>query len=350
MKIDLAPGSPDPRAVVGVARAAEATGFDGLWLAETEHDPFIAAAAALAATRRLEVGTGVAVAFARSPIVIAQAAFDLAALGEGRFQLGLGTQVRGHVERRFGMPWSAPAPRLAEWMGAIRAAWTAWQDRSDFRFRSEHLDLSLMPDFFRPAPLTFPAPAGGRTRIPISIAGVGPGLARLAGRLADGFQVHPFHTARFLAEVLEPALATGAESRDPAAAGLAPERIVPVFLVPAEDAALREEVRRRVAFYASTPTYRGVLRLHGREAAGERLSRLAVTGRWSEMPALIDDGFLAEVAVVAPAANLGEALAARVAGHAQRVVPLLPFQPEPGGRLPNGGTWASLLATLRQLP
>jgi probable F420-dependent oxidoreductase len=348
VRVDLAPGSPDPRAAARIARAAEAAGFDGLWLAETEHDPFLAAGAALAATSRLEVGTGIAVAFARSPVVIAQAAFDLAALGEGRFQLGLGTQVRGHIERRFGMPWSAPAPRLAEWIGAIRAAWAAWQERADFRFRSEHFDLSLMPDFFRPPPLTFPAPGPGRPRISISMAGVGPGLARLAGRLADGFQVHPFHTARFLAEVLEPGMAAGAASRDPAAGGPAPERIVPVFLVPAEDIALREEVRRRIAFYASTPTYRGVLRLHGREAAGERLSRLAVTGRWPEMPALIDDELLAEVAVVAPAARLGEALAARVAGHAERVVPLLPFEPGPDGRLPNAGIWDSLLATLRQ--
>jgi len=347
VKIDLAAGSLDPRLAAQTARAAEAAGFDGLWLAETEHDPFLAAGAALAATQRLEIGTGVAVAFARSPVVIAHTAFDLAALGEGRFLLGLGTQVRGHVERRFGMPWSAPAPRLAEWIDVIRAAWVAWQERAGFRFRSEHFDLSLMPDFFRPPPLAFPPPGPGRPRIPISIAGVGPGLARLAGRLADGFQVHPFHTARYLAEVLEPAIVSGAASRDPAAAGAAPERIVPVFLVPAEDAALREEVRGRIAFYASTPTYRGVLRLHGREAIGERLGRLAVTGRWSEMPALVDDELLAEVAVVAPAAELGAALAARVAGHAERVVPILPFEPDADGRPRNGEAWAVLLRALR---
>lgn len=347
MKVDLAPGSLDPRRAAEIASLAESAGFDGLWLAETEHDPFLAAGAALAATTRLEVGTAVAVAFARSPVVIAQTAFDLAALGEGRFQLGLGTQVRGHVERRFGMPWSAPAPRLAEWIGAIRAAWAAWQNGHGFRYRSEHLDLSLMPEFFRPPPLPFPSPAGG-ARIPISIAGVGPGLARLAGRIADGFQVHPFHTARYLAEVIEPALGAGAAARDPAASGRAPERIVPVFLVPAEDAALREEVRRRIAFYASTPTYRGVLRLHGREAAGERLSRLAVTGRWSEMPALIDDELLAEVAVVAPAAELGAALVARIAGHAERVVPILPID---AGRV-EGATgplaWETMVGAIRR--
>jgi len=182
------------------------------------------------------------------------------------------------------------------------------------------------------------------------VAGVGPGLARLAGRLADGFQVHPFHTARFLAEVLEPGLAAGAASRDPAAWGPAPERIVPVFLVPAEDAVLRDAVRRRVAFYASTPTYRGVLRLHGREAVGERLSRLAVTGRWSEMPALIDDDLLAEVAVVAPAAALPAALAARVAGHAERVVPVLPFGPGPDGRPANGPLWEAIIEAARRPP
>ncbi len=349
MKVDLAPGALGLQEAAEVARAAETLGFDGLWLAETAHDPFLAAGAALAATERLEVGTGVAIAFARSPIVIAQTAFDLAALGRGRFLLGLGTQVRGHVERRFGMPWSAPAPRLAEWIGAIRAAWNAWQDDGEFRFRSEHLDLSLMPAFFRPPPLPFPPPAPDRARIPISIAGVGPGLARLAGRFADGFQVHPFHTPRYLAEVLEPALAAGAAERDPSAAGKLPERIVPVFLVPAEDATLREEVRRQIAFYASTPSYRGVLRLHRREAVGERLSRLVATGRWAEMPALIDDELLGEVAVVAPRDGLVDALAARIAGHAERAVSLLPLPVGTKAGAGDEAPWGDLLEVLRNL-
>lgn len=352
MKVDLAPGSLDPRRAADLARTVEGLGFDGLWVAETDHDPFTALPLALTATERLEVGTSVAIAFARSPTVIAQTAFDLAALSGGRFQLGLGTQVRGHVERRFGMAWSEPAPRLAEWIGAIRAAWTSWQDGAPFRFRTEHLDLSLMTPFFSPPALDFPAPPG-RARIPISIAGVGPGLARLAGRLADGFQVHPFHTPRYLAEVLEPALATGEAGRDPSLAAPRAERIVPVFLAPADEPPLVEDVRARVSFYAATPTYRGVLRLHGREREGEQLSRLAATGRWAEMPALIDDELLAEVAVVAPRAELADALAARVAGLADRVLPLAPLAAAGGQSSvePTAGDqawWSGLLDRLRR--
>ncbi len=367
MKVDLPAGSPQPTDAARLARAAEAIGLDAMWLAETEHEPFVLATLALAATSRIEVGTGIAVAFARSPVVLAQAAFDLAALSGGRFQLGLGTQVRAHVERRFGMPWTAPAPRLAEWIAAIHAAWATWQDGVPFRVRSEHLDLSLMPSFFSPPSLAFEPPPG-RPRIPLSIAGVGPGLAHLAGRVADGFQVHPFHTARYLAEVLEPALDEGwAGATREAVKGDAPqpsaghpaapvpgpgpriERIVPVFLAPTDDAAILEQVRARIAFYASTPTYRGVLDLHDRGHVGERLGRLAVAGRWDEMAALVDDELLALVAVAGPADALPDALAARVEGHADRVLPIFPFEPDSAGELPNARTWGRLIGTLRAL-
>ncbi|HET7676364.1 MAG TPA: TIGR03617 family F420-dependent LLM class oxidoreductase [Candidatus Limnocylindrales bacterium] len=346
MKVDVDIGDGHPARIGALARAAETLGFDAGWVTETRREPFVAAALALAATHRLQVGTGVAIAFARSPLVIASAAFDLAALSGGRFLLGLGSQVRGHVVRRFGMPWSAPAPRLGEWIGAIRAAWANWQEGAPFVFRSEHLDLSLMPDFFRPPPLEFDAPAG-RPRIELAIAGVGPHMARLAGRAADGLHVHPFHTARYLDEVIEPALAAGEAERDPTLTLRRCERLLPVFVVPSEDVAAREAVRGQVAFYASTPAYRAVLRLHGRERAGERLSRLAATGRWAEMPALIDDELLAEVAVVAPLAALPDALAARVGGHAQRVMPLLPLELEPDGTPSNGRRWEGLIAALR---
>ncbi len=341
MKLDLAAGSPAPGDVGRIARAAEAFGFDALWVAETEHEPFVASALALAATDRLDVGTGIAVAFARSPVVIAQASFDLAALSRGRFLLGLGTQVRAHVERRFGMEWSAPAPRLAEWIEAISAAWATWQDAAPFRVRTEHLDLSLMTPAFSPPPLDVER-SDGRRPIPISVAGVGPGLARLAGRVADGFQVHPLHTARYLAEVLEPALAAGEAE---AGRGRA-ERIVPVFLAPTDDPVLRHAVRTRVAFYASTPSYRPVLALHGRERMGERLSRLVATGRWSEMPDLVDDEFLGLVAITGPSDALRDALAERVTGHADRVLPLLPFEPGTDGEPPNARLWERLRSVI----
>ena len=346
MKVDLAPGAIAPGDVAGLAAAAEALGFDGLWLPETQHDPFIGLALASAATGRLHLGTSVAIAFARSPIVLAQTAWDLAALSHGRFELGLGTQVRAHVQRRFGMAWSEPAPRLAEWLGAIRAAWATWQDQAPFTWTSEHLDLSLMTPFFSPPPLTCPVPDDG-PRIAISIAGVGAGLARLAGRLGDGFHVHPFHTARYLARVLEPALAAGAERRPAELRRRRAERIVPVFLAPTDEPAVLEAVRRQVAFYASTPSYRAVLTVHDRAHVGEQLGRLAASGRWAEMPALVDDEFLAEVAVVGPSDGLADALAARVAGHAERVAPLLPGRVEPDGSLADSRRWERLVATLR---
>jgi len=278
--------------------------------------------------------------------VLAQTAWDLAALSGGRFELGLGTQVRAHVQRRFGMAWSEPAPRLAEWLGAIRAAWATWQDHAPFQWTSEHLDLSLMTPFFSPPPLAYAAPHGG-PRIPISIAGVGVGLARLAGRLGDGFHVHPFHTARYLAKVIEPALAAGAERRPAELPRRRAERIVPVFLAPTDEPSVLAAVRQQVAFYASTPSYRAVLTVHDRGHVGEQLGRLAATGRWSEMAALVDDELLAQVAVVGPSDGLADALAARVAGHAERVAPLLPVRVEPDGSLADRPRWERLVATLR---
>jgi len=346
MKVDLAPGAVAPGEVAGLAAAAQAVGFDGLWLPETQHDPFVGLALAAAATSRLHLGTSVAIAFARSPTVLAQTAWDLATLSGGRFELGLGTQVRAHVQRRFGMAWSEPAPRLAEWLGAIRAAWATWQDHVPFQWTSEHLDLSLMTPFFSPPPLAYEAP-DGEPRIPISIAGVGAGLARLAGRLADGFHVHPFHTARYLELVLEPALGAGGERRPAELPRRRAERIVPVFLAPTDEPAVLAAVRRQVAFYASTPSYRAVLAAHDRERVGEQLSRLAATGRWAEMAALVDDELLGLVAVVAPADGLADALAARVAGHAERVAPLLPVRLELDGSLADGRLWQRLVATLR---
>jgi probable F420-dependent oxidoreductase len=346
VQVDLAPGAVPPAAVATLAAAAEAAGFDGLWLPETQHDPFVGLTVATGATSHLHLGTSVAIAFVRSPTVLAQTAWDLAALSGGRFELGLGTQVRAHVQRRFGMAWSEPAPRLGEWLGAIRAVWATWQDHEPFRWTSPHLDLSLMTPFFSPPPLAFPLPEDG-PRIPISIAGVGPGLARLAGRLADGFHVHPFHTARYLAEVLEPALQAGAGTRPPETRRRRAERIVPVFLAPADEPAVLAAVRQQVAFYASTPSYRAVLAVHDRERVGEELSRLATTGRWSEMAALIDDDLLAQVAVVAPSDGLADALAERVTGRADRVAPLLPVQVDAGGSLVDRRRWERLVATLR---
>jgi len=297
-----------------LARAAEQVGFAAAWSSETQHDPFLPLALAAEHTRRLQLGTAVAIAFARSPLSLAQLAWDLAAQSDGRFILGLGTQVRAHIERRFGMPWpDSPVAQLREQVLAIRAIWQAWQTGERLNYRGERYKLTLMTPFFNPGPIAQP-------QIPIYLSGVNTGLARLAGEVADGFHAHPFHTPAYLRDVIRPALV---ESRG--GSGPAPVLSATVFAITAE--AERATVREQIAFYASTPSYRAVLAHHGWGEVGEQLSALAARGRWAEMPALIDDTLLAAFAVEAPLAALGPLLRARYAGLADRLTLYKPYQP-----------------------
>lgn len=314
-----------------LARAAEELGFDGAWVSETSHDPFLAAALAAEHTRRLSIGTSVAIAFARSPTVLAHTAWDLAAYSGGRFILGLGSQVKAHVTRRFGMPWDPPAPKLRETVEAIRSVWTAWREGTPLNFRGRFYALTLMTPFFSPPRHDEP--------IPIVTAGVNPPMCRIAGAVADGFQVHPLHTAAYLRDVVRPAIAAGrsASRRD----GLPFSVAVSVFAVSGSDgagiAAARERVRRAVAFYASTPSYRGVLAHHGWEATGERLSALAARGQWAEMPAQVTDEMLDLIAVEGPEESIGSRIVGRYQELADRIGIYEPFTPD---REP---LWRSLL-------
>jgi probable F420-dependent oxidoreductase len=305
-----------------VARAAEGLGFAALWTNETKHDAFLPLALAAEHTRTLELGTAVAIAFSRSPMEMAQTAWDLQEYSGGRLLLGLGTQVRAHVERRFGMPWAPPVERLREYVGALRAIWEAFQTGEPLAFRGEHYRHTLMTPFFNPGPIDHP-------RIPIYIAGVNAGLAGLAGELCQGFHVHPFHSPEYVRQVVQPAVAEGA-----ARAGRSPEDVAlvsAVFAVTGADAAAlerqRERTRQQLSFYASTPTYRVVLEVHGWEGVGERLSGLAKAGRWKEMPALITDEMLRAFAVEAAPEDLGAALRERCDGVLDRVSLYLPFVP-----------------------
>jgi probable F420-dependent oxidoreductase len=318
MKIDaLIPYDHNLHAIPEIARAAEAFGFSALWSAETQHDPFLPGPLVFEHTARIAFGTAIAVAFARSPGTLAYTAWDLARLSGGRFLLGLGTQIKPHIERRFGMPWpDSPAGKLEEQIAAIRALWTAWQTGERLNHRGDYYKLTLMSPFFDPGPIEHP-------EIPIYIAGVNTGLAALAGRTADGFHVHPLHSARYIREVLQPAITAGAEKagRDPA------DCAVSVTVFAASTPEEIEYARGQIAFYASTPSYRPVLALHGLETVGEALSELARRKGWSEMPALIDDTILPHFAVVAPEADLPGAIAERYAGLADRLTLYLPFVP-----------------------
>jgi len=303
--------------IPSIARAAEELGFGAVWSTETMHDPFLPGAMIAEHTQRLHFGTAVAIAFARSPATLAYTAWDLAQASGGRFILGLGTQVKAHVERRFGMPWpESVVGKLREQIAAVRAFWRTWQSGERLNFRGEYYKLTLMSPFFNPGPIEHP-------HIPIYIAGVNPGLARLAGEAAEGFHVHPLHTPRYLKNVLLPAIEEGV-----AKAGRSQGDVkvtVSPFVVtgPEEDLF----VRSQIAFYASTPSYRPVMALHGWEQVAEQLSGHASRGEWSQMPALIDDEMLATFAVVAPAEELAAALAERYAGLADRLMPYIPFQP-----------------------
>lgn len=303
--------------VPAVARAAEALGFAGLWSSETVHDPFLPGALIAEHTNRLQFGTAVAIAFARSPANLAYTAWDLAQASQGRFILGLGTQVRAHIVRRFGMPWpDSVVGKLREQISAVRAFWHTWQTGEKLNFNGEHYRLNLMSPFFNPGPIEYP-------EIPIYIAGVNTGLARLAGETADGFHIHPFHTLRYLREVLLPAIESGTQAAGRTRQEVALATTAFAITSPQEDLF----VRAQVAFYASTPSYRAVMELHGWGDLAEQLSARAARGDWGSMPGLISDEVLAEFAVSVDRSDLPAALLERYQGLVDRLSLYAPFIP-----------------------
>lgn len=329
MKLDASLPAVPLSQVPPIARAAEQIGFQALWTSETQHDPFLPGALIAEHTQRLHFGTAVAISFARSPGNLAYLAWDLAQASQGRFILGLGTQVKAHIERRFGMPWpDSVVGKLREQIQAVRALWRTWQSGEALNFRGEYYRLSLMSPFFNPGSITHP-------EIPIFIAGVNPGLARLAGEVADGFHVHPFHSPRYVSEVVIPAIEAGAAKAGRQRKDVQISTTVFVVTSPEETSF----VRQQLAFYASTPSYRPVMALHGWESVAADLSALAARGRWSEMPALITDEILAIFAVAGDVQTLPGALSQRYQGHVDRLALYLPFIP--GQR---DDFWKALLA------
>jgi probable F420-dependent oxidoreductase len=302
------------------ARAAEDFGFAGLWTSETKHDAFLPLAIAANETREIELGTSVAIAFSRSPMETAQTAWDLQNLSDGRFVLGLGTQVKAHITRRFSMPWEKPAARLREYILAVHEIWDSFQNEGPLQFEGEFYRHTLMTPFFNPGPIDHP-------QIPIYIAGVNTRLARLAGEICDGFHVHPFHSPEYVRRTVIPAIAEGARqaNRDPDQVELATSALAITGENGEETNERRESVRAQISFYASTPTYRAVLEAHGWEEVGERLGTMARERKWREMPALISDEMLAAFAVEATPDEIGAALRERYAGLIDRVALYVPF-------------------------
>lgn len=326
MKLDAALPPTGLKDVPAIAKAAEEIGFDALWTQETQHDPFLPCALIAEHTTRLNVGTAVAVSFARSPANLAYTAWDLAAQSGGRFILGLGTQVKAHIERRFGQPWpESPVKKLREQIEVIRAFWDCWQNGTKLNYRGEYYKITLMSPFFNPGPLPSPSGEGSGVRsIPIYIAGVNTGLAKLAGEICDGFHVHPFHSPRYLKEIIIPAIEEGAEKERRNRKDVSVSVTAFVATTPEE----MNFARAQISFYASTPSYRPVMDLHGWSSVSEKLSAHAAKGEWAEMPMLITDEMLSEFCLVTEEDKLASELKKRYEGIADRLTLYTPFVPE----------------------
>lgn len=305
------------REIPEFTRHAESIGFDAIWSSETLHSPFMPLALVAEHSQRLDFGTAIAVAFARSPASLAYTAWDLAQASSGRFILGLGTQVKAHIERRFGLEWPAsPVKKLRELIAGIRALWATWQTGERLNFRGEYFKLTLMSPFFNPGAIDHP-------HIPIYLAGVNAGLSRLAGEVADGFHAHPYHSEKYLREIIVPAIEQGA-----AQSGRARSDVSLVITAMFATNKVEEDfARAQIAFYASTPTYRSVMAHHGWEEVADQLSNLSRRGKWGEMAELINDEMLETFAVVAGEEDLAQALLERYTGLADRLMIYNPYHP-----------------------
>ncbi|GFG52679.1 LLM class F420-dependent oxidoreductase [Mycolicibacterium agri] len=297
-----------------ISRWAEEIGVAGLWAGENKHDAFLPLAVAAEYTSRIQLGTAVAIAFSRSPMVTAQLAWDLQRRSRGRFLLGLGTQVKPHVLRRFSMPWDRPVARLRDYVCALRAIWHSFQSGEPLNYAGRFYRHNLLPPVFNPGPLDHP-------HIPVAIAGVSPALISLAGEMCDGLHVHPFHTPAYIRSVVLPEVGKGAASAGRAAAEV--ELSTSTFVITGDSGEERERqraaVKSRIAFYASTPAYRVVLNVHGWDAISEKLHAMSRQGRWDEMSDCVTDEMVSAFAVEADPGDVGAALRERYDGLVDRV-------------------------------
>jgi probable F420-dependent oxidoreductase len=316
MEFDLYALGPALRDVPEIAAEAAKVGASALWLTESAHNAFVSCAPIAVSTHELLFGTNVAVAFARSPMVTAQAAWDLVQASDGRFVLGLGSQVKAHVVRRFAMPFSNPAARLREYVCALRAIWAAFNQEAPLKFDGEFYSFSLLTDFFSPGPAAHP-------HVPVFLAGVNRGMARVAGEVGDGFHAHPLHSVRYLREVVRPTIDMSAVNagRSPTDVQLA----VPVFIAVGSDEeqvmARREAIRRQIGFYGSTPSYRAVFDLHGWDDVAESLQAAQRRRDEDAVRAAVSDDVVDAMSVTADWDSLADTLLRRYAGLADRLFP-----------------------------
>jgi probable F420-dependent oxidoreductase len=324
MKVDQTTYVPSVIEAGRLASEADAFGYDGFWATETQADPFLACGVAAQAAQRIELGTGIAVAFGRNPLTVALQANDLQLLSGGRFILGLGSQVKAHIERRYSMQWSHPAPRMREFILAVRAIWKAWETGDKLDFRGDFYTHTLMTPFFNPGPNRFGSPK-------VMLAAVGPLMAEVAGEVADGIFCHSFGTERYLREVTLPALRHGASKADRSLEGF--EVLAPGFVIARdseqERAAGIEFVRSQIGFYGSTPAYRAVLELHGWGPLQEELNALTKQGAWDRLGSVISDEMVDAFAVVGTPEEAAAEVKRRYGDVATRITVAVPEGAEP---------------------
>ena len=316
----LDPGLREPETPLHIAdfaagaAQAEELGIDAVLVEETKDDPYQLLALGAAATSSIGIGTSVAMAFPRSPTITAMSAWSLQKLSQGRFILGLGSQVRGHVRRRFGMEWHAPAPWMRDYINAMRAVWDCWQNGTKLDFESEHYNINLMVPLFNPGPIDHP-------EIPIHVAAIGPNMVAMAGEVADGVRLHPVCTPRFIDEEVHPHIARGASrtDRDPASVDVCMKPLVGTAPDEQALAAVTRTVRARVAFYLSTPSYRRTFELHGWGDIAEQASRLSKEQQWDALPDLVHDEMLHTVATLGTHDTIAAQLVERYEGRVDRI-------------------------------
>jgi len=336
MKFDASLLAHDLRQIPALARFADDAGFDGIWTFETAHEPFLPLVLAAEHSSRLSLGTSIAVAFPRSPTILAQIAWDLAGFSRGRFILGLGTQVKGHNERRFGVKWERPVEKMREVVLAVRAIWDCWQHRTPLNFRGEFFKLTLMTPFFSPAPHDYP-------RIPIFVAGVNRRMCELAGELCEGFHAHPLHTERYLRERVLPNIEAGLRKSARPRGSI--EISSSIFVIPTDDprAQQRErEIREQISFYASTPAYRTVFEVEGWGEAADELRAMAARGEWRAMPSRIREEMLDRFALRGAWSELPDRVLKKYDGLLDRVSYYFPVVPGE-----NESQWRTTVAAFK---
>jgi probable F420-dependent oxidoreductase len=322
VKLDVGMLTHDLKSIPGYARKVEALGFDCLWSSETQHDPFLPLAVAATTTSTIKLGTSIAVAFPRSPMILAHIAWDLQKASDGRFILGLGTQVKGHNERRFSVKFESPGPKLREVVLALRAIWNTWQHGTKLDFKGTFYRFDLMTPFFNPGPIAHP-------KIPIYIAGVNQYICRIAGEVCDGLHVHPFNSVKYLREYVQPAVNEGLQKsgRSRMDFTYTTSTFVVVGDTEEELAQNRQSVKQQIAFYASTRTYEPVLAAHGWQDLVPHLHRKSVEGDWKGMADLITDEMLDTYAVTGRYDTIGPKIRERYTGLLDRTALYQPYQP-----------------------